>query len=280
MQDMSKAQLLMALAVCSGRIAGFGDRRQALFGFRGADTGSMDRIKEQLGAGELPLTITYRCAQSIVQRAQRIVPIIEAGPNNPVGEVRDNVAYSDMLVDSQPGDFILSRLNAPLVRVTLQLLMSRKKARMRGREIGGRLVSLVRRLTNNRPTMTMEQFKVRLDEWERKQVAYLLARNDREAADQERDRAAMLASFAEDSKDVSSLIRDIEYLFVDTTDEDTIICSSIHKAKGLESKTVYVLQETLYLRGVSVDEENCEYVATTRAKESLRLVYGVPGVRR
>ena len=32
MQDTSKAQLLMAQTVCRGRIAGFGDRHQAIYG--------------------------------------------------------------------------------------------------------------------------------------------------------------------------------------------------------------------------------------------------------
>ncbi len=280
MQDMSKAQLAIAQAVCSGRIAGFGDRRQAIYAFRGADTRSMDRIKQQLDADELPLTITYRCAQSIVQRAQRIVPIIEAAPSNPVGSVEDDVTYRTMIADARPGDFILSRLNAPLVRITMSLLMQRRKARMRGRDIGWKLEALVERLLKQNPRMTLVRFVEVLETWESKQRTLLLTRGDEDAAAQVTDQANMLMAFAQDSDDVPSMVQDIKRLFEDTVDADTIICSSIHKAKGLEAKTVYVLQETLYLRGPSEDEENCDYVATTRAKQTLRLVVGVPGVRR
>jgi superfamily I DNA/RNA helicase len=275
LQDFSKAQTLMALAVCRGRVAGFGDRRQAIFGFRGADTGSIDRIKQQLDAAELPLTVTYRCSQSVVREAQKIVPVIEAHVSNPEGSVF-SVDYRDMLQEAKPTDFILSRLNAPLVRITLRLLMQRKKARMRGREIGRQLVGITRKLA--RPHMTAQNFLSALDKWESKQVTYALSHNDPELADKVRDQAAMIASFFEGGYTVNAVIEDIERLFVDTTDEDTIICSSIHKAKGLEAPMVWVLKESLYRRGWNEDEENCDYVATTRAKRDLRFVYGVPGL--
>ena len=279
MQDMSKPQLQMAQAVCRGRMAGFGDRRQAIYGFRGADTDSLDRIKTELQAGELPLTITYRCAQAVAREAQKLVPAIEAATSNPEGSV-SAVDYTAMLTDVSGGNFILSRLNAPLVTITLRLLLMRKKARMRGRDIGAGLVGLIRRLTRNVTSTSITVLEERLDEWERKTTTKLAGAGLRDQADKVRDQAAMVRAFAEDCTSIVSLVQDIEKLFVDTADADTVICSSIHKAKGLEAPTVYVLQETLYRRGVTPEEENLDYVATTRAKTHLRKVYGVPGQER
>jgi superfamily I DNA/RNA helicase len=53
-----------------------------------------------------------------------------------------------------------------------------------------------------------------------------------------------------------------------------IVCSSVHKAKGLEARRVFVLTETLYCQGkrINQEERNIHYVAITRAKEVLVLV--------
>jgi superfamily I DNA/RNA helicase len=278
MQDMSKAQLLMAQAVCRGRIAGFGDRRQAIYGFRGADTTSMDRIKAELSAGELPLTVTYRCAQAVTRRAQTLVPAIEAAPTNPEGSVQP-CTYTDMLMLAKAGDFILSRLNAPLVSAILRLLLMRKKAKMRGRQIGQGLIGLIRRLTRgNLSAITVSVLEERLDTWERKTVTKLASSGQKDLAEKVRDQAAMIRAFSEDAVSVQKVVSDIEELFTDVEDSDLVLLSSIHKAKGLEADTVYVLQETLYRRGPSIEEDNCSYVATTRAKTHLKLVTGVPGM--
>lgn len=276
MQDMSKAQLMMAQAVCRGRIAGFGDRHQAIFGFRGADSGSMARLTNELSAGTLPLHTTYRCAQTVTRRAQTLVPELVAAPSNVEGSVTD-VGYMDMLMEAQPGNFIVSRLNAPLVSTTLRLLLMRKKAKMRGREIGEGLIALMRRLARGQD-LTVEQLMTKLDQWEMKTTTKLLSIGQRDLADRARDQAAMIRAFAETAQSVPSLISDIERLFVDVADDDTILCTSIHKVKGLEARTVYVLQETLYLRGVTAEEKNCDYVATTRAIEHLKLVTGCPSM--
>ena len=69
------------------RITVVGDNRQAIFGFRGADSNSLDRLKQELNADELGLTRTYRCGKVIVERAQGFVPDLEADENNPDGEI-------------------------------------------------------------------------------------------------------------------------------------------------------------------------------------------------
>lgn len=276
-QDLTESQLTFIQRACSGRICIMGDDRQAIFYFRGADKGSLDRLKNELQAVELPLKVTYRCCQVVVRRAQLLVPDIEAAPGNPEG-VEDQARYWDMLDQAQPGDFILSRLNAPLVVLALRLLIQGRRARMEGRDIGAGILGVLNRLKVG-TYQGIPKLLVVLEQWERKSTTKFLSAGLIDLADRCRDQAAMIRAFAERAESIQDLRDRIDWLFKDSgtgSDEGFIICSSIHKAKGLEADHVWVLQESLYRRGPSEEEDNCHYVATTRAKSHLTWVTGVP----
>ncbi len=148
-QDMSQPQLELAQRACrvSGRIAVVGDDRQAIYGWRGADSNSLDRLKKALNAVELGLKTTYRCPQLVVERAQQIVPDFVAAPSAPMGIVRSCLDARDtLLLEAKPGDFVLSRTNAPLVPLCLALLKQGKVARIRGRDLSAGLRKLCEQL--------------------------------------------------------------------------------------------------------------------------------------
>jgi superfamily I DNA/RNA helicase len=271
-QDMSVAQLEIAERVCSGRICIVGDDRQAIYGFRGADSNSLNRLKAKLGALELPLTVTYRCGTKIVENAQHLVPDITAGPNNTEGVV-DSCNLEQLYTQVQPGDFVLSRLNAPLVSVTLQLLRRGVRARMAGRDIGAGIVRLLQKLKITDYVSLPDAIK-RIETWERKTVTKLAAHGQIDLVDKARDQAEMLIAMAQDASSTKDLFRKCDYLFTDDGDVAQVLCSSIHKAKGLETERVFVLMDTLYRRGESPEEMNCHYVAVTRPKVHLTLVRG------
>ena len=90
----------------------------------------------------------------------------------------------------------------------------------------------------------------------------------------------MIFALAETSETISDLQNRIEWLFSDDVqDHEQILCSSVHKAKGLEAERVYVLQESFYRRGVTPEEQNIHYVAVTRAKSHLTFVTGIMAQR-
>lgn len=271
-QDMTAAQLEIAQRVCDGRICVAGDDRQAIYGFRRADSGSLDRLKRTLGALELPLTTTYRCGQAIVAHAQRLVPDIAAGLDNPVGVV-DACTPAELITLVRPGDFVLSRLNAPLVSLTLRLLRNGVRATMAGRDVGAGVVAILRKLkvTDYTP---LSQVRTLVEGWERKQVSKLAAMGVPEDIDRIRDQADVLYAFIMDADNAKQMFHKLDTLFSfeEGANPNSVLCSSIHKAKGLEAPHVYLLTDTLYRRGRTVEETNVEYVGITRAISHLTLV--------
>lgn len=245
----------------------------SIYAFRGADTGSLDRLRAELGASELPLTVTYRCCQAVVRQAQHLVHDIVAHESNPEGIV-DDTKYEQMLLSAAPGNFILSRLNAPLVSTTLKLLRGKKRARMAGRDIGAGISSVIKKIGARNRT-TVEELLTKLGAWETKQVTRFATYQQLQLIERTRDQADMIRALAEEAEDVADLLNRIDWLFTDDEEAEQILCSSVHKAKGLEADRVYILQETLYLRGPSVEEDNIFYVATTRAKNHLTMVNGL-----
>jgi superfamily I DNA/RNA helicase len=278
-QDWTNAQLEMMQRVCRGRIAVVGDDRQAIYGFRGADSESLDRLKLELGAAELGLTTTYRCGRAIVALAAGLVPDFRAGENNPEGVVRD-LAMDKLFSEVANGDFVLSRVNAPLVSIAMKLLREGKRARIKGRDIGKSLTTLVRKLATGVARESVPQLIDRIGSWKDKEMARLIPQLNREsgraAAESKmaaiEDQAETLINIAEGATSVSEVLNRIDHLFTDDGMgmAGVITCSSVHKAKGLEAERVFVLAKTL--RGGSREEENIAYVAYTRAKMDLVLV--------
>lgn len=270
-QDMNAAQIELAQRVCrpGGRIVVVGDDRQAIYGFRGADSGSIDRLKGALKATELPLNITYRCAQTIVRAAAEIVPDYKAAPSAPAGTI-DTMAEDKMVASAEPGDFVLSRKNAPLARTCLALLKAGKRARIAGADIGKGLIAIVEKLK----ARSIPELLGKLEAWKDRQVARAATlKKPEDKIALVTDQADTIRSIAESLASVREVRTRIETLFSDNG-PPAIVCSSVHKAKGLEAETAYVLKWTLKGR-TATEEANIEYVAITRAKT--RLVWVTEG---
>jgi len=158
-QDMNASQLILAMKVCkpTGRVVVVGDDRQAIYGFRGADSNSIDRLKGELVATELGLTITYRCPKNIVNYAKNLVPDYQAAPTAPEGII-ETLEYEKMVNEATPGDFVLSRKNAPLAAVALRFLRMNKRAMVKGKDIGKGLLSVVKKVKGK----TIPEFLERL----------------------------------------------------------------------------------------------------------------------
>jgi len=277
-QDMNAVQIILALGVCkpNGRIGVIGDDRQAIYSFRGADSGSIDRLLTELKAVELGLTITYRCPKKIVALAQKLVPDYMAAPEAPEGEEAE-VSLEKLHEMTEAGNFVLSRKNAPLAKVCLKLLRHGKRAMIEGKDVGAALVSLTKKIKGR----SIPDFLEKLTKWEERQIKRLRATGKKAAEAKIEgvvDQAETLRSLAEGMASITELQTRITSLFTETPGgkADYIICSSVHKSKGLETDTVFILLETLYPGGRrDREEENIHYVAMTRTKRKLVWVKGL-----
>jgi superfamily I DNA/RNA helicase len=275
-QDMTSSQLQLAIKSCrnGGRIAIVGDDRQAIYGFRGADSKSLDRLKAILNASELGLTTTYRCPKRVVEIAARYVPDFRAADSAPEGIVERHTR-GRMVESAGPADFILSRTNAPLIRICLAILRQGKKAIVRGRDLGKGIKSIV----NRQRASDLPELMGKLAGWkhrEYKKASRLPAKKMSARLDYVDDQYAVVESLANDCDSLPDLKARLDDLFSDNNVGSSVICSTVHKAKGLESMNVYLLEDTFFRRKAkdedeAREEENIMYVAVTRSKG--RLVY-------
>lgn len=60
----------------NGRLIVAGDVSQAIYGFRGADTDSMLRFRDEFQMTVMPLSVSYRCSKAVVREAQKYVTTI------------------------------------------------------------------------------------------------------------------------------------------------------------------------------------------------------------
>lgn len=284
-QDMNRTQIDLAMGVCDpgGRICVVGDDRQAIYGFRGADSGSIDRLKESLKASEMGLNTTYRCGKNIVQEAKRLVPDFLAHESNGDGIVRStNIGLC--ITEATVGDFILSRTNAPLVSVCLKLLRDGKPANIEGRDVGAGLANIVKKLNKGAAKKSFKKFCAALDLWLDTEIKRAQLRGERGEATIARvmDQHETLCFLMDGLTSADAILLRIKKLFADTKGEgQRIICSSVHKSKGLEANRVWLLKDTFFSRqpvpppwASGAEEKNIEYVAVTRAKHELVWVEG------
>ena len=94
------------------------------------------------------------------------------------------------------------------------------------------------------------------------------------------DSCEKIMTVAENVKNIQMLKNKIEEIFSD--ERECIVCSSVHKAKGLEAPTVFIINYAMIPHPMATteeeleQEENIKYVAITRAMKELYLLDMIP----
>lgn len=279
LQDFNSMQHEMLKLVIkeSSRLIGIGDSRQAIYSWRGANSESMDLFAKSFNCQEFPLSITYRCPKSVVRLAQTYVPEIEAAPSAEEGIVAE---ISDVKLDRfKPGDLIICRVNAPIIRLAYSLILAKKPAHVMGRNIGQGLASLIKKL-RGKDLIDLEE---KLDVWKEKELDKLRKKDPDGDETRILDKYECLKVFITNSpaQTIKELQLEIEEMFHETEEKDKILLSSIHRCKGLQADTVYILDFWMLKNGNPKREKkphqvqerkNLAYVAITRSKKSLYFI--------
>jgi superfamily I DNA/RNA helicase len=269
-QDLNACQRWMVEGTLrrGGRIVAVGDDRQAIYKWRGAGGDVLTDIQNQFGAAKLPLSLTYRCPKKVVALAKRIVPDFEALPDAPEGEILHKV-LDDVSVEARPDDLVLSRVNGPLLSVCLALIEQDIPAKVRGKDIGKSLSALARKSK----TVTTKELAAWLIAYRAKEKERLLPDHE-DAFSILQDKVYCLEILLRKHDTVTSLCKKIEEIFSDSDSSGYVLCSTVHKAKGMERRKVWVLLDTFRHGGGNREEDNIYYVAITRAQQTLIMVGG------
>ena len=281
-QDLNRCQ--QELALRSGReIMIAGDENQAIFGFTGADARSMQTMEtvlqkrgaEQQGYHTFPLTVTRRCSRAVVEEARKIVPEYEAHEDNADGWVRWD--GPSVLSKATPNDMILCRTNSPLLRKAFEMINQDIPVVMLGKKIGDGLVHLIQTLKAS----SVSDLENKLGRYESKELQRMQDQgNCRESTQLAvQDKCACLRQFCGRCDSVAEITEAIDTIF-SNSNERAIKLSSIHQAKGLEGRNVFILHPELLphpMAKTAVEREqerNVKYVAITRTRNGLTWVGG------
>jgi DNA helicase-2/ATP-dependent DNA helicase PcrA len=276
-----------------GRLITVGDRHQAIYGFTGADNDALDILKNQFSMTELPLSVCFRCSQSVITHARKLVSHIHAKEGAEVGSVftcpesqfeqflfgetvegRRTVAEVQLLSGSRTlqTHAILCRKNAPLTSLAFRLLRANIPCRIEGRDIGQQLTHLCKKFKPTDKHHLTSALRKHLTEQSCKLSPYKFSILE--------DKVSCITSVLSmpEILSVEDFYKKIELLFSDYDPNlpPRLTLSSIHKSKGLEWPTVYLLGRNLWMPSPfasqpwMLDQEtNLTYVAITRAKVNL-----------
>jgi len=264
------------------RLIAVGDRHQAIYGFTGADNDALDILKKEFSAEELPLSTCFRCSKSVIRHAQSLVRHIQPRVGAIEGAVNLKMPeynFHNLLFDNGK-DFsfqrsaILCRRNAPLVSLAFTLLSKQIPCRIEGRDIGQELIRLCKKHSTSASTKSdlLTALQTHLALQSQKLSPYKL--------DLLSDKIAAITSILTLPfiHTPAQLYQQIELVFsdYDPAKPPRLTLSSVHKSKGLEWPTVYLLGRNAFMPSqfatqpwMEEQEQNLIYVAITRAMETL-----------
>lgn len=282
-QDTNAIQREILKLMChrKTRIFAFGDKFQSIYRFRGSDSNAMDLFRDEFKCKELPLSISYRCAKTIVDFAKRYNKDIEAHKDAVQGMVSQLDKWNETVFTSK--DMVVCRTTRPLISLAYKLLNKKVPVTVLGRDIGKGLKSLITKCEAEDITQLM----INLDQYRHKEIDRLSKMDKQSQIEAVNDKVDTIMSLCQslpvNKCTLVELNSVIDELF--TEKKKAVVFSTIHKSKGLESDRVFWLNyQDCPAKWAKHPEDkqqelNLCYVAITRAKESLFLISEAGGMK-
>jgi len=286
-QDTNMARLQVITRMCQwngdeclSQVMAVGDTRQSIMGFTGALNNALLQIKNHFNAETLTLSYCFRCSRSVVEEAQKLVPGIKPHAGAIEGSVSTVSELKFYSLTPEKTSAVLCRVNAPLVELAFKYLSQGIACHIEGKDIGASIVTLITKWK----IFTLDQLEPQLNKYFSNEIEKLLANGlDMKISEIEDKRTCVFALMQRcrnlGHRNISDLQQLITDLFVDSepgVPAQNITLCSVHKSKGLEWPTVYILGDNLYMPHPKANsdweleqEDNLLYVAITRAQEHL-----------
>lgn len=269
-QDLNLAQhKLVENLIKQGNIIKWiavGDRNQSIYGFSGAYSSSFDKFKS-MGTKELPLDICYRCARNIIDETNEVYDVMEYGK-----EEEGIVSTMTDISDVKPDSMIICRNTSPIIKLYFGLLGTGTPAYIKGDDIMQSITRFLKPYMNYTVAGAKQELLYELDECQADKTEvgriklYVFKENYANFK-------ALIANMSTDYEKISVLMDKVKNLF--KVKAKAVMLCTIHKAKGLESDVVYILNENLIPSKFAnspeqlKQEQNLKYVARSRAKKEL-----------
>lgn len=298
MNPLNHRQMLLSTTP-DGRMVMVGDRRQAIYGFRGADHNSMDNARQlRKQWRDRKLTMTFRCPKVVVARQQHHFPGYRAFHMNaeglflPLKPPADDVgswngwSFRDLeaaLPEGPNGSgtiAVLCRNNAPIMSLAFKLIRGGVGCQVLGRDIGKGLQALLKKICPDDATGAEEVMRS-ICAWKEREIGLAEANDKPEKVAGIDDKAESLIACLEGSgARTSSELRIVIGQLFDKTG-GRVVLSTIHRAKGMEWTVVLHLDPwrlpSKFARKAAaegddrqlIQEWNLKYVAETRTKHTL-----------
>ena len=255
-----------------------GDRNQACYFFRGALNDGMDRIAKRFQGENLPLPVCYRCGTKHLELVREVFPKIpiQPRPDAPAGEIRvvHNRDFHRIFDDEHLSYMGVCRKNAPLVKAAIQLLAAGKPAKIKDRNIGGRLVARVKDICQKQRVKYNSETFVKVSvEYEQAQIRRLqdFPNSENQILDLNDMLEAIRALFQAYEPDTFKAWERIVERIFDESGYSPISLYTIHSGKGGEGQVSFVIYPEdlplIHPKQVSEEreqEDHLLYVALTR----------------
>lgn len=277
-QDTNIAQAMLIQKARTGVMIGIGDSKQSIYAFRGADSTAMDKLVEEFGAEQLPLSISYRCPKVVGDLIRREFPEIkfETPDWAKDGNITE-VGIEKSLDLMQEGDMVLSRINANLPSIAFALIRKGKTARIMGRDIGKSLEALIKK----QKVDSLPELFTKLEDYREKQYQKFLRLNRPDKIRQIDDQIETVSALSDGANSVWDVITRCQTMFSD--ERGGVSLGTIHKNKGAEANNVFITRPDLMplpfvmQKGSAEDKQqelNMRYVGLSRSSENLVFCHG------
>lgn len=299
-QDLNQMQfdMLRFIKRKNGRYVFVGDENQAIFAFNLSRTDCMDYIRRSFTPiKEFDLPINYRCPETHLSyvRGHYNIPI-QARPDAPKG----NIKYIDKTQIKkfvEAGDMIISRKNKWLSNLLIDLAISGIPVYIEDKEMVDSIKKLIKAQKLSTCTGLKNKFTSSIRDVENK-IAKMIEDNktsetplNQVELEQNihllnyklgniRFADSLLSPYMTRNKNASTdeFLTYLDKILNTVFTKDCVRICSVHKAKGLEARQVFVLNEAKVCRDFRNSPEqqqqeiNLAYISVTRATETLYLV--------